>query len=679
MEVSALLLDLAIGVHHHAMYPSGHPSLQPAVDAVLGRLGGIFIDRRSFTVGAARRHLVVDGAATDPLHPALSELAQRIHKHHLGAVTFNRGISADELKEVMAALAMEVEIAGTPLGLLSTDDFPTWENARLFRVGYEDLELRSKGRRGPGGTDRATALWLGLAQMAMPEDVMVEYGPEGRSLAAHVQQHVAAEQREGIAEYVRQLAYELRGARGHAAEEVRRRLSDFLKGLDEDALQGLLHLGGSGKVRTRFLLDVNQSLSTDAVLRIVQAAATGGRQGISHSMTRLLSKLAVHAERGDESFRAMADTAVRDNVEALLQGWDLADPNPEAYTLELDLMSRAAPIFQAPDSAGESMGAERLIQMAVEVDADGEVVASAVAALVALRGVGPLLDLLDRAPPENRVAGRIRALLATPSQLRMLLAEERLDPRSLHVLVERMGPAAVEPLLDGLEDSDSRAVRRMIFDALAHLGPSVRPQVVQRLGSPHWFVLRNGLALLQRFEGLPDGLDAGPFLAHPDQRVRRAALPLALRAPERRDEVILAALADEDPYLVRGALLELRDGVPEHLQQTLATRVVLDGRRSDEIRALGAKVIAVGSTPYALGVLLKVVVAGRNLFGRPKIAPASPLVLAALRGLATGWPDDPDTRAVLRRARRSKDVSIAAAAEALEGAVAIPVRAEGEP
>ncbi len=50
--------------------------------------------------------------------------------------------------------------------------------------------------------------------------------------------------------------------------------------------------------------------------------------------------------------RSQADTALRENIEALITGWDLKDPNPEAYTNVLDAIARAAPIFQSRDGEG---------------------------------------------------------------------------------------------------------------------------------------------------------------------------------------------------------------------------------------------------------------------------------------------------------------------------------------
>src|SRR5207249_759680 len=50
--------------------------------------------------------------------------------------------------------------------------------------------------------------------------------------------------------------------------------------------------------RQRFALDATHGMAVDAVLEIVRAAADTSNQSISHSLARMLSKLAAHAEQG---------------------------------------------------------------------------------------------------------------------------------------------------------------------------------------------------------------------------------------------------------------------------------------------------------------------------------------------------------------------------------------------
>src|SRR5438094_7875368 len=96
-ELGDFLIELSIALHKHAMYPEGHPSLEPAAAAVQRRAALLLQDRATLSLGVARHQLVIEGVATDTRHPVLRELAGRLHRHHLGALTFRRGLEAGAL------------------------------------------------------------------------------------------------------------------------------------------------------------------------------------------------------------------------------------------------------------------------------------------------------------------------------------------------------------------------------------------------------------------------------------------------------------------------------------------------------------------------------------------------------------------------------------------------------
>src|SRR5437879_11155755 len=86
-DLADFLIELSIALHKHAMYPEGHPSLAPAAAGVTRRAERLLQDRSTLSLGVARQQLVIEGVATDPKHPVLAELAGRLHRHHLGAMT----------------------------------------------------------------------------------------------------------------------------------------------------------------------------------------------------------------------------------------------------------------------------------------------------------------------------------------------------------------------------------------------------------------------------------------------------------------------------------------------------------------------------------------------------------------------------------------------------------------
>src|SRR5216683_5923971 len=101
--------------------------------------------------------------------------------------------------------------------------------------------------------------------------------------------------------------------------------------------------GGDFAQRRQFVSDAADGMAVDAVLDILKAAAETSHETISHSLVRLLSKLAAHAEAGAAPVRPQADAALREQVQRLLAGWTLTDPNPGAYGAALQRMARAVP------------------------------------------------------------------------------------------------------------------------------------------------------------------------------------------------------------------------------------------------------------------------------------------------------------------------------------------------
>jgi hypothetical protein len=662
-ELGEFLIELSIGVHRHAIYPEGHPSLEPVADNILARLGALFRDRSSLAIGVAERQLVIDGVATDQRHPVLADLSRRLHDHQLGAVSFHLGVTSREIAGLLEALAGDVDRGREPLGLMASEARPSWPHARVHPVGYDKLEMRQDGGVGVGA-DRASLLWLGLARAALNDDEVTEADSDPDSVARGIREHEReAAYDQVIVGYLLQLADELSTSDGRESKQVRRKMSKLVRGIDEDTLSRLVRFGGNRSQRRRFLLDANQTLSAESVVRLLEAAASAEEQSISHAMTRMLFKLSTHAAHGRGRAKQEADSALREHIEGLLQGWELPDPNPGRYTSVLQAMSKAAPVFQLPEGEiGALSEADRILNMALELDTWGPMPAKALESVIRAGGLAELLKRVIAADDAPRVAFHILGDLTDPGRFKELLAEGLLDEPALHLLIEKMADTAIDPMLDVLLESDSRAVRRGIFDILQGMGPEVARLAIRRLNDTRWFVLRNMIALLGRIEHLPDSFDATPYLGHPDARVRREALLLALRRTSTRTRTLVAALSDPDERMVRIGLVSLRHGVPEPVLPTLVHRVVKNADRSAELRALGVRMLATVRSSLVLNTLLDVATSGRTLFGRPRLATPAPDVLVALRGLVTFWPDVEEVRELIQQATRAKDPEVRAAA-----------------
>jgi hypothetical protein len=667
-ELGEFLIELSIALHKHAMYPEGHPSLQPAAAGVVRRTVQILRDRPTLSLGVARNQLVIEGVATDPKHPVLSELAGRLHRHHLGAISFARGIESKEIADALRVLAAEPGRGVVAIGLQPRELVPEWEHVRLHPLTYDRLELVDDEGRPTGEKNeraRSAQMWIGLARAALAGQLGDDEASEVKPamVAEAIDKHSRGEAYDQvIVGYLLQIADELQTAGGREAVELKRRTSKLIGELRPETLSRLLEMGGDGAQRHKFVLNATHGMAVDAVLDILRAAATSSNQTISGSLLRMLSKLAVHAEQGTAEARPLADAALRDQVERLLSGWNLEDPNPGGYGAALHRMSQAAPIFATATEQVHGAEDERLVEMSLEVDALGPTVWRAVTQMAEGDGLQRLLELLDGAPSGSRAAVAIRGRTFTGEAITRLLDATPPDFALIDRLLPMVGIAAADPFLDALATATSRGVRRGLLDRLNRLGPSIAKAILPRLGDERWYVVRNLLGLLDDLPELPAGFSPATYRKHVDPRVRRQALKLELKHPAEREQALLAALADKDEGTLNLALVAAQRGCP-HSAVPLLLQRARDESLASELRVLAIRALGKSRAPEALLILLDLTNGGRTLLGRPKLAPKSPEFLAALAALAAGWGTDDRATSILARAAVSTDSDVRAATD----------------
>ena len=678
-ELADFLIELSIALHKHAMYPEGHPSLAPAAAGVARRAEHLLESRPTLALGVARQQLVIEGVATDPKNPLLAELASRLHRHHLGAVTFHRGVRGSEVTDLLRTLAVDAERTGEPLGLGPPERLRVWDHLRLHSVTYERLELLDQGDSAPDDDKanqeqgvRGAQLWVGLARAALAAESIGDDAAspaEPMLVARAIDEHPrSAAYDQVIVGYLLQIADELKDAGGQEAVALRRRTSKLVGALQPATLRRLIEMGGDNAQRTKFAIDATHGLAVDAVLEIVRAMAEASHKTVSDPLVRMLSKLAAHAEQGTAAARPQADEALREQVRDLLSGWTLEDPNPDPYGHALHRMSAAKlPAVPATGAGkGPSHAAEpvRVVQTALEVGVLGFATWRAVESLVAANRIAALLDVLE-APPPGGDAAPLWARVTDSETVRRLTAPEPPDFPTLDRVLPRIPPAAFEPLLDALAISESRTTRRGLLDRLARAPREVSVVVSARLTAADapWYVVRNLLVVLDGLPELPEGFTAAPFLAHTDARVRREALKLALKVPAERERALLAALRDPDPRTARLALSAVLDSCPP-AALPLVAQVARDPQAGSELRVLAIKVLGRAGSAAAVDVLLTLADGGTTWRGRRKLASRSLELLAALMALAAGGSTDARVGAVLALAAVSDDPDVRNAAAA---------------
>ena len=720
-ELSDFLIEFSIALHKHAMYPGGHPTLAPSSHGVARRLEALLAERGTLSLGVAREQLVIEGVATDPRHPVLKDLAERLHRHHLGAIAFSRGVNGEEIDESLKLLAEDASRGGEPIGLRPLGKIAAWQHIRLYPLTFDRLQLLDvaegegqKEERSPSANAKSAQLWVGLAQAALasegaeqpapsqpkaPDQPVEPHVPSPEPAAplsdaeidaaldavevaaplaaeaaepAAVAQAIEQHQRgtaydQVIVGYMLQIADELKAAGGSGAVALRKRMSKLISALDQTTLSRLLDMGGDLSQRRQFIMDASQGMAVDAVVDLVRAASGTGAP-ISRSMLRMLTKLGYHAERGGSAAREIAETNLRDQVAELVQGWALADPNPGGYSAALEKMAQASPALMAPGEAQFVPEPVRLLEMACETGATGDAVLRAVDQLVLEGRLTEALEVVDRAPRASEASETIAARAATPESVRVLLSSQPVDLALLDRLLAHTGDASADPMLDTLAASESRQLRRALIDRLIRIGPPLGPHLIPRLGDERWYVVRNLLYLAAELPAAPAGLNAAQFTQHEDLRVRREALRVLFKDPAVRTRAICTALTDADPRVKRLALAAAADGACPEAAVPLVVALAT-GDEESELRVAAIKTLASEGGRLSLDALLRLTRMRRSVLGMGSVKRVSsePEFLAALAALGR-FAGERRAREQLEQAAGSKDPETAkVASDALKG------------
>lgn len=723
-EVVRFLTQLAQAIQKFAMYPQGHPALGSVADSVCSALEEVLASREMFSVGVGSRQLVIEDGETAEDNDRFRSLAGRLHRHQLSAFSFTRGIDQNEITEFLDRVSAEPELSEHPIGLTPPSELPRWRHLRLQPIHYDRLGLavgepagtRSTGNGAEGvGHEGAEAgngagayagggeepgdeaadnssqagpvdLWRGFARAALvghdveqlaglaglgearrlndteePEDVREEAELLARALSDYSSDTAYAEE---ILSRLLELSRSLRSADPRTLSELRRRASLLVSLVEPDTLGEVLRRGGNTEDRVRLLLDASHWMEAPAVVKLVRATAGAEGRDISHWLLLMLSKLASHASRGSPMTRQEAEDGLREQIEMLVANWALEDAVPPEYAEALEALSRRR--SEARRGAGGSgvIEPERILAVSLELGEMGDAGNDAVDSIIRAGDIAHVIELLSRMT-ESEVTAELWQRLDNPDTVRMLLEEQPPNFAALDSLIERLGIAAAEPLLDVLANSESRSIRSQVFSRLTKFGPDLAHLVVKRLDDRRWFVKRNMLSLIGELQRWPRNWTPIAYAEHSKPGVRREALKMMLKRPDMADRAVCALLSDADHRNLTLGLASAMEAAPPEaiplLGQLSQDEVQPLEIRLAAVRALGAQ----GGTEACEWLITHV--RGREgwlarLLRRVTLAKNSPLMLEALAALQCCAGTDPLAARLLKQGARSRDIEIRAAA-----------------
>lgn len=660
-EQAQFCVQFSTALSRARAYPPTHPLALAALDQLLRHLETLMVGRPAVVVRVTRDLLILDEAESDPGHPVMGELAGRLHRHQLAAVTFRQGIERAELADLLGAVAADTWKQGEPLGLEDQDQSEArWPRVQLEPLPLDQLELGDTSVPEGPASQRAARLWDGLVHAALSPGAAGDDGSPGEIDPATLATRIRA--RRGDADYARGVMEWMVQLAEHHGEggtplPVDARVAELFERLDQETLRDLLNAGATPAQRRILLHRGARALPVKAVLDLLRAATDAGSEEASPTLLRMLAKLAGHLEAGGGPTLPDAESVLRDSVRQLVGSWEgEAEQSPHRQMLEL----LARPVGSASPPSGRAIATPiRLVQLGLELGAETPAIAAAMRTVVEVMPLPELLGLVEQARSAGLDPARIGLLLQDPVYLRDQLVDEAVEFEVLDRLLANLGEAAVAPLLDAMELSESASRRKGILQRLEAIGSGLGPALVERLPEKPWFVQRNLLSLLASLEQRPAGFSAMPYARHENAKVRREALKLMFRDPVERPAAIQAGATDHDPGIVLLALA----AASENLQPELVDRIpgLLESTyRAPQVRATAIRLLGGRPTRAGREWLLAQVVTRKGWlwFKRDALRPRTPEMLVALAVLARHFSGQPGVDRALRLARASGDAEI---------------------
>ena len=660
MALRQLLMQCAGALSRRRAYAATHPMVLAAEQQLFDTVTSVLQTRPQLVIGVAKSDLLIDGEAYITTGSFAHDLAVRLHRRNVGALTFAAGLTLPELRNALAWLASEQG---------DDDRLPPQLHAlRIALVAYDQLIFGSSEQ---ANEETGSRLWQSLAQFA-GDSGFATSGAGTPDTPAHDDDSLAQHLRDAMqqnpdiarrtAAALQDFATEAASTSGATRRTMGEQLDGALARLGTSSFAPIIRSLGDRSLQHRFVSRMVSVVPAATVADWLHAAAQSREQQMSHHLIRLMSKLSVYAEVDDTP---IADGVFRCAAHDLVRNWMLPDPNPEEHVALLDRiamhersLSDAIPLLF--DGRAADVESARLVQMALEIDVVGD---DALAAADALISSGHCVDILRwvSTTGDTQGASGLRAVVVSDAAVRTFLLTEPVDRLEARALLDQLDAASAEVLIDVLAASEARGTRLLVRQRLAEFGATILPTLLARLDAAPWFLVRNILTLLHEIAVDSNGTGAShmvDLMAHSQVQVRIEAFRLLLLDPQAREAAIRRALHDKHERVVILALQALADAgvTASQLSADVITQLLTmvdTEAHSEPLRAHVVRALALTQDARVREWLVTHATKRSHVLRRLQLAAPTPVAIAAVNALRRSHENDPTVQRILAMVRES--------------------------
>lgn len=665
--VQQLLMRFVGALNRRRAYAATHPMVQAAEAQLHESATAALTTRPVISIGVAKTELLIDGDPYVTRSSFARELATRLHRRGVGAVTMQVGLPLLQVREMLAWLATEPPDPGSA----AHDTAPILSGISVSAIAYDQLTFSASDH---ATNDNADQIWHTLAQVAGAGVVEADlHGPGG--VDEGEKGRIITRLRSAIhePEIAHRTAIAFMDLAGRAIvspreqrERIGNQLNQALTQIGESSFGPVIRALGERAAQQRFISQVVDVLPAAAITRWLQVAAQAQGQQMSHHMLRLLTKLSTFAEA---SGTPAAQGVFRGAAQELVSGWALDDPNPEEHASLLDRIAMhervaAGKLHAASAGTLAEIESSRLVQMALEIDVAGEDAVAAAEAIVSHGNGAAMLQWIDTAGV-TEASHTLRAIATSEKAVRQLLLNEPVDRLQARSLLERLDVTSTSTLLDVLEAAEARGTRMIVRQRLSEFGDAIVPDLLARLDDAPWYLIRNVLTLLHEITTRAGGVGAGMgamahLLDHQQVQVRMEAFRVLILDAQQRDVVIRHALRDSNERMIMLALQVLGESAASTEASTslsrdlvLELRAMVDaGTRGDTLRARTIRAMTALKNDEQRDWLISHVTRRSRILRRLTLTDPTHTAVAAVQALQLTYARDPVAMPVIELVRK---------------------------
>ena len=564
--LSEAIIELNISRRHVALYPANHPLAERSLGRALDFFEKLLDLRPSIMLAVSKDTIFIDDYFLDRKNPVYKEFALHLHRMNIASITFNQGVTGDELYRFLRLISEKAKDDATENTLQKILEESGLKHIHVGFIDYGAFTCNESADGQDNNTDEY--IWEryvhGLLEGTLQTDEQNNTGKEiPPDVFAKLMNRAYADKLKDET-YDRVITTYLRKSsdRAFSSNELKK-LLEFINGLKPELKKQFL------TSTIRFLPKdrnfIERTLKEIPVDKVIDLLKTINEQKmvIPDPLKNLLDKFTKLSGNGADLF-SLEDGILADDiflssdVKNLLKGsysserFVTAKYQDEIHSLlDFDMSGdMAEKLVEFEKECTDEQIEKEFNHIILELISCDTVSEEEFELLINIQkdqaqhfiGTGQfaqvlkIIKVLESLQEDNRFAditSKALRFFDTPEYISLFIDSLRMIDKSMRkdafLLCDWYGEKIVPRLVKALIEEKSYTIRRLLINLIVHFGSAVIPEAIKHLEDSRWFVKRNMLFILRECGNEEALCHIRPYCHHENPKISRLALKCLLQ------------------------------------------------------------------------------------------------------------------------------------------------------